>query len=175
MIKQILSEDEIERILTRMCSEILEKNSDFSGIMFIGVKNRGDILAKRLAKKIEYAEGVTIPTSAVDITFYRDDVHLKAYKYIGKNDIQFDVTDKDVILVDDVIYTGRSIRAAIDVLIDSGRPKSIQLVVLVDRGKRDLPIQPDYLGREICASQDSEVSVHLKEIDGEDKAILSFK
>lgn len=173
MNTQILSEHEIDRILIRICSEILERNSDFSNLAIIGIKNRGDIIANKIAKKIERAEGVSIPTAAIDITFYRDDVHLKAYKYIGKDDIRFDVTDKKVILVDDVIYTGRSIRAAMDVLIDSGRPKSIQLVVLVDRGERELPIQPDYLGKKIFASPDSEVLVHVKEIDGEDKVIIS--
>jgi pyrimidine operon attenuation protein/uracil phosphoribosyltransferase len=175
MKKQILNEDEIERIISRISSEILERNPDPSSLIIIGIKKRGDILAKKIAKKIESTDGKSIPTSAIDITFYRDDVHLKAYKYIVKDEIQFDVKDKNIILVDDVIFTGRSIRAAIDELIDSGRPNSIQLAVLIDRGSRELPIQPDYVGKKIFANLDSKVSVHLKEIDGENKAFISFK
>ena len=173
MKNKILDGDEIERIISRISSEILERNLDPSTLIIIGIKKRGDILAKEIAKKIEYIDGKKIPTSAIDITFYRDDVHLKAYKYIVKHEIQFDVTDKDIILVDDVIFTGRSIRAAIDELIDSGRPRSIQLAVLIDRGSRELPIQPDYVGKKIFANLDSEVLVHLKEVDGEDKAFIS--
>ncbi|MEE8604511.1 MAG: bifunctional pyr operon transcriptional regulator/uracil phosphoribosyltransferase PyrR, partial [Candidatus Aminicenantaceae bacterium] len=110
---------------------------------------------------------------AIDITFYRDDVQLKAYKYVLKNEIRFDVADKNVVLVDDVISTGRTIRAAIDVIIDSGRPRSIQLAVLIDKGGRELPIQPDYVGKKIEADSGSVVLVKLKEVDGEDRIIIS--
>ncbi|NOR14044.1 MAG: bifunctional pyr operon transcriptional regulator/uracil phosphoribosyltransferase PyrR [Candidatus Aminicenantes bacterium] len=175
MKKQILSENEIERIISRICSEILERNNDLSSLIIIGIRKRGDILAKKIAQKIESTDGKSVPTSAIDITFYRDDVYLKAYKYIGKDEIRFDVTDKNVILVDDVIFTGRTIRAAIDVLIDSGRPKSIQLAVLIDRGSREIPIQPNYVGKKISAGIESDVLVRLEEIDGENKVMVSTK
>ena len=175
MKKQILDEDEIERIITRISSEILERNSDPASLIIIGLKKRGDIIAERIAKGIESINGNKIPASVIDITFYRDDVRLKAYKYINKEETQFDVNDKNIILVDDVIFTGRSIRAAIDGLMDSGRPKSIQLAVLVDRGSRELPIQPDYVGKKLFVDSESRVSVHLKEMDGENKVFISFE
>jgi len=175
MKKQILDEEEIERIINRISNQILERNLDASSLIIIGMKKRGDILAKKIAKKIASIEGKEIATSAIDITFYRDDVHLKAYKYIVKNEIQFDITNKNIILVDDVIFTGRSARAAIDELMDSGRPSSIQLAVLIDREGRELPIQPDYVGKTIFAGSDGEVVVHLKEVDGEDKVFISLE
>lgn len=173
MEKQILDKKEIERIISRISNQILERNLDSSILLLIGIKKRGDILAKKIAKKIESIEGEKIKTSALDITFYRDDVQLKAYKYVGKDEIQFDITDKNIVLVDDVIFTGRSIRAAVDAIMDSGRPKSIQLAVLIDRGGREFPIQPDYVGKEIHADLESDVQVYLKEVDGEDKVIVS--
>jgi len=142
-------------------------------LFIVGIKKRGDILADKIAKKIGSVEGKKVGTSAIDITFYRDDVQLKAYKYVVKEDNQFDVTDKRIVLVDDVIFTGRSIRAAVDAIMDSGRPKSIQLAVLIDRGGRELPIQPDYIGKEIHADPESDVKVYLKEVDGEDKVVVS--
>jgi len=170
--KQILSEQEIEQIISRIAGEVIKRNPNPSNLIMVGVKSRGDVLAKRIAERIELQVGQKIETSAIDITFYRDDVQLKAYKYVVKDEIQFDVTDKSVVLVDDVMFTGRSIRAAIDALIDSGRPKSIQLAVLVDRNGRELPIQPDYVGQKIKASPESQVQVRVKEIDGEDKVIV---
>lgn len=175
MKKQILGEDEIERIVARISSEILERNSDPSSLIIIGLMKRGDILAQRIAKKIESIEGKKIPAYVIDITFYRDDVRLKAYKYIDKEDVQFEVDDMNIILVDDVIFTGRSIRAAMDGLIDSGRPRSIQLAVLIDRGSREFPIQPDYVGKKIFVDAENEVLVHLDEIDGENKVCVEFK
>ncbi len=172
MEKQILDRKDIERIISRISNQILERNLDPSTLLIIGIKERGDILAKRIAKKIESIDGDKIETSALDITFYRDDVQLKAYKYVVKGESQSDTTDKNIVLVDDVLFTGRSIRAAIDALIDSGRPKSIQLTVLIDRGGRELPIQPDYVGKEIYAAFDSQVMVNLEEIDGEDKVFI---
>lgn len=171
--KQILNGKEIDRIISRISIEIVERNRDLSSLIILGVKQRGDILASRIAKRIGSNEGKKIPNDGIDITFYRDDVKLKAYKHIGKNDIKFDLTDKNIILVDDVIFTGRSIRAAIDGLIDSGRPKSIQLAALIDRGERELPIQPDYLGKKIFVSRDSHVLVRLKETDGENGVVVS--
>jgi len=170
--KQILSEQEIEQIISRIAGEVIKRNPNPSNLIMVGVKSRGDVLAKRIAERIELQVGQKIEISAIDITFYRDDVQLKAYKYVVKDEIQFDVTDKNVVLVDDVMFTGRSIRAAIDALIDSGRPKSIQLAVLVDRNGRELPIQPDYVGQKIKASPESQVQVRVKEIDGEDKVIV---
>ncbi len=174
MKKQILDKDEIEKNIIRISNEILERNIDSSTLIIIGIKNRGDILAKRIAKRIESIGRKKITTSEIDITFYRDDVHLKAYKYVVKQKIQVDITDKNIILVDDVIFTGRSVRAAIDELIDSGRPSSIQLAVLIDRGGRELPIQPDYIGKKMFVKLDKEVLVYLKEVDGEDKALISL-
>jgi pyrimidine operon attenuation protein/uracil phosphoribosyltransferase len=172
MEKQILDKKDIERIIARISTQILERNTDPSTLLIIGIKQRGDILARRIAEKIQSIEGSEVGTSAIDITFYRDDVQLKAYKYVGKGEIHFDVTDKNVVLVDDVLFTGRSIRAAIDVLIDSGRPRSIQLAVLIDRGGREFPIQPDYTGKEVYATSDSQVLVKLVEVDGEDKVLI---
>ena len=174
MKKQILDKDEIEKNIIRISNEILERNINSSTLIIIGIKNRGDILAKRIEKRIESIDRKKITTSEIDITFYRDDVHLKAYKYVVKQKIQFDITDKNIILVDDVIFTGRSVRAAIDELIDSGRPSSIQLAVLIDRGGRELPIQPDYIGKKMYVKLDKEVLVYLKEVDGEDRALISL-
>lgn len=173
MEKQILDRDEIERNLSRISNEILARNNDPSSLIIIGIKKRGDVLAKKIAQRIESTEKKKIVISAIDITFYRDDVQLKAYKYVLKNDIRFDVSDKNVVLVDDVISTGRTIRAAIDIIIDSGRPRSIQLAVLIDKGGRELPIQPDYVGKKINADAGSEILVKLKEVDGEDRIIIT--
>lgn len=173
MEKQILDMDDIEKILSRISDEILAKNTDPSSLIIIGIKKRGDVLAKKIAQRIESKEKKKIEIYAIDITFYRDDVQLKAYKYVLKNEIRFDVADKNVVLVDDVISTGRTIRAAIDVIIDSGRPRSIQLAVLIDKGGRELPIQPDYVGKKIEADSGSVVLVKLKEVDGEDRIIIS--
>jgi pyrimidine operon attenuation protein/uracil phosphoribosyltransferase len=175
MKQKILSADEIEEIIVRISNEVLERNLDPSSLIIVGIKNRGNILASKIAEKIESTSRKKIPTSEIDITFYRDDVHLKAYKYIVKHEIQFDIADKDIVLVDDVIFTGRSARAAIDEIIDSGRPRSIQLAVLIDRGGRELPIQPDYLGAKTAVSLEEEVSVNLKEVDGEDSAYISLR
>jgi pyrimidine operon attenuation protein/uracil phosphoribosyltransferase len=173
MEKQIFDGDDIERTLFRLSDEILAKNTEPSSLVIIGIKKRGDVLAKKIAQRIESLGKEKIEISAIDITFYRDDVKLKAYKYVVKNDIRFDVSDKNVVLVDDVISTGRTIRAAIDVIIDSGRPKSIQLAVLIDIGGREIPIQPDYVGQKMEIELDTEVSVKLKEVDGVDRIIIS--
>lgn len=175
MKRQILDEEEINRIIDRISYEILERNLDISSLAIIGIKNRGDILAKRIAKKIESIENKKIFTSSLDITFYRDDVHLQAYKHVIKHEIKFDINNKNIVLVDDVIFTGRTTRAAIDELIDLGRAKSIQLAILIDRGNRELPIQPDYIGKNAFVSSDEEVLMHLKEIDGEDIVFIHRK
>ena len=174
MKKQILDQDKIDKILSRIALEILERNQEPASLFVVGIKKRGDILAERIAKKIGTLEKIKVGISSIDITFYRDDVELKAYKFVGQNEIQFDITDKNVILVDDVLFTGRTIRAAIDVLIDAGRPRSIQLAVLIDRGGREFPIRPDYVGKQVQTDKDSEVSVNIKEIDGQDKVTISL-
>lgn len=169
----ILDDAEMERMIARISSEILERNRRPESLIFVGLKQRGDILAERIASRIAAANGSDIPLSAIDITFYRDDVNLKAYKGIAKDALPFDITDKNVILVDDVIFTGRSIRAAMNVLMDAGRPKTIQLAVLLDRGSRELPIQPDYVGKKISVDPGRYVVVQLKDTDGINAAFLS--
>ncbi len=173
MKKTILDKNDIDKILSRMAIEILEQNLDTSTLFIVGIKKRGDVLAKRLVKKISATDGVTVDMAEIDITFYRDDVQLKAYKYVVQDETNFDINEKNVILVDDVLFTGRTIRAAIDVLIDAGRPRSIQLAILIDRGARELPIQPDYVGKSIHAEPEDDVAVYLKETDKEDKVIVS--
>ncbi len=155
-----------------MSDGILRRNPDPFTLFIVGIKKRGDVLARKIARKIESSEKKKVGMSALDITFYRDDVQLKAYKYVSKGEVRFDATDKDVVLVDDVINTGRSIRAAIDAVIDSGRPRSIQLAVLIDRGGRELPIQPDYVGKKLRVQPATDVLVRLKEVDGEDRVIV---
>jgi pyrimidine operon attenuation protein/uracil phosphoribosyltransferase len=172
MTKDILNKEDIEKIIFQISIQILERNPDPSNLLIIGVKSRGDVLAKRLCEKIQSIDKKEIQFSAIDITFYRDDVQLKAYKYMIKDDIPIGITDRDVVLVDDVIFTGRSIRAAIDALMDLGRPKSIQLAVLIARGGRELPIHPDFVGKKIDGDMCREVSVHLEERDGEDKVSI---
>ncbi len=173
MSKQLLNEKDIEKTLSRISDEILSRNKDTQNICIIGVKQRGDILAKRIAGMIESKTNEKITLSAIDITFYRDDVRLKAYKYASKSGNHFDVTDKHVVLVDDVIFTGRSIRAAIDAIIDSGRPRTIQLAVMIDKGHRELPIQPDYLGKKVDVSPEKDVQLMLKETDGKNQVIIN--
>ncbi len=171
--KQILNEVEIKRALMRLAHEIIEKNKGIENLVFIGIKTRGDIIAKRLVKEIQAIEKISLPVGALDITFYRDDIDGKFPKPSAQQtEISFDIRDKKVILVDDVLYTGRSIRAALDEIIDFGRPKYLQLAVLIDRGHRELPIQADYIGKSIQTSIKEEVVVNLKEIDGNDKVIL---
>lgn len=169
---EILDEAGIDKVLTRIAHEILEKNKDIDNVVLIGIKDRGDILAKRIAVKIKEIAKKEIPVGAMDITFYRDDVTHKMLQ--PKNtSISFDVTNKKVILIDDVLYTGRSIRAALDEIIDFGRPAFIQLAVLIDRGHREFPIHADYVGKNIPTSVNAEVDVKLEEIDKEDKVMVN--
>ncbi len=165
----ILDEKGIKRTLTRIAHEIIEKNKGTEDLVFIGIKRRGYPIAQRLAKNILEIEGTKIPVGAVDITFYRDDLTHSSEMPVDKTlDLGADVKDKKVILVDDVIYTGRTVRAAIDAVFDIARPKSIQLVALVDRGHRELPIRADYVGKNIPTSKDEIISVELLEIDNID-------
>lgn len=158
--------DEIERSLTRIAHQILETNKGAGNIALVGIVTRGDLLAKRLAEKIEAIEGTKVPLGKLDISFYRDDFATHLSPEVHSTDILFDLDGKDVVLVDDVLYTGRTIRAALDALMDLGRPASIQLAVLVDRGHRELPIRADYVGKNVPSSRDENVRLFLEEVDG---------
>ncbi len=170
---KVMDENGIKRALTRIAHEILESNKGTEGLYLIGIRNRGDSLAHRLAALIEEIEGIKIPVGILDITLYRDDfTTLGTQPVVHETKIPFDVNGKTVVLVDDVLFTGRTIRAALDEIIDFGRPKSMQLAVLVDRGHRELPIRADYVGKNVPTSNSETVDVMLKEVDGKDAVIL---
>ncbi|KPJ66020.1 transcriptional regulator [candidate division WOR-1 bacterium DG_54_3] len=159
----------IARSLIRIAHEILERNRGAKHLAIIGIKTRGAYLAERIANIIESIEKVKLPVGLMDINLYRDDVQSKKEQpVIQKTEISFDVVEKTIILVDDVLFTGRTIRAALDQIVDFGRPRSIQLAVLIDRGHRELPIRADYVGKSIPTSSDELVKVKIKEVDGED-------
>jgi pyrimidine operon attenuation protein/uracil phosphoribosyltransferase len=173
---KILDKDAFERALIRIAHEILEKNKGAKDLCLIGIRNRGAFLARRLSECIEKIDQVRIPVGILDITLYRDDLTLiAAGPVVHKTEIGFDITDKNVVLVDDVLYTGRTVRAALDALIDFGRPKSIQLAVLVDRGHREIPIRADYVGKNIPTSNNETVEVRLEEVDGKDEVVIVEK
>ena len=164
--------DRMARSLARIAHEIVERNRGIEQLAFVGVRTRGVPIARRIAKAIREINGYEIPTGALDITLYRDDLMRHAVgpqPVVRRTEIPFSIDDKRILLVDDVLYTGRTIRAALDALIDFGRPKSIQLVVLVDRGHRELPIKADYVGKNLPTSPSQSVQVHLTEIDGRDE------
>jgi pyrimidine operon attenuation protein/uracil phosphoribosyltransferase len=168
----VMDADRMGRTLTRIAHEILERNRGVEELAIIGIRTRGVPLAKRLARTIREISGHEIPTGALDITLYRDDLMrhaVGAQPVVRSTEIPFSIDDKRILLVDDVLYTGRTIRAALDALIEFGRPKSIQLVVLVDRGHRELPIKADYVGKNLPTSFSESVQVHLMEIDGRDE------
>ncbi len=168
-----MSEKEIARAITRISHEILEKNNGAETLVLIGILSRGADVAKRIAAKIKEVEGVVVPVGLMDINLYRDDIHIKLDQpVIQRTEILFDVVDRNLILVDDVLYTGRTIRAALDQIIDFGRPRSIQLAVLIDRGHRELPIRPDYVGKNIPTQKDDRVLVRLKEKDGKEMVVV---
>lgn len=163
---KILDAEGIRRAMTRIAHEIIEKNKGVEDIVIIGIERRGVPLAHRLATKIKEIEGVELPIGILDITLYRDDLTTLAYQpVIHKTQIPFSIDNKKIVLVDDVLFTGRTIRAALDALIDIGRPKIIQLAVLVDRGHRELPIRADYVGKNVPTSGKEVVSVQLKDVD----------
>jgi pyrimidine operon attenuation protein/uracil phosphoribosyltransferase len=167
--RQIMTADEIRRAIVRVSHEIVERQAGTEGLVLVGIQRRGVPLATRIAAAIEEHEGVAIPVGALDITFYRDDLSLIAQQPIVKGTaIPFDLNDRTVVLVDDVLYTGRTIRAAMDALVDFGRPRAIRLAVLVDRGHRELPIRADHVGKNVPTSRDELVRVHVAETDGED-------
>ena len=167
--RQIMTADEIRRATIRLSHEIVEKQAGTQGLVLVGIQRRGVPLAHRLAASILEHEGAEIPVGALDITFYRDDLSLVAQQPIVKGtQIPFDLNGRTVVLVDDVLYTGRTIRAAMDALVDFGRPQAIRLAVLVDRGHRELPIRADHVGKNVPTSREEIVRVHLVETDGED-------
>jgi len=166
----------LNRVLTRIAHEILERNGSAKNLALVGIRSRGAYLAERLAKLIEEIEETKVPVGYIDITLYRDDIQTKLEQpVIQKTELLFDVVEKVIILVDDVLFTGRTVRAALDEIIDFGRPKSIQLAVLIDRGNRELPIRADYAGKNINTTLKEEVMVKLTEIDGEDSVSVVTK
>ena len=158
--------DEVERALTRIAHQILEKNKGASNIGLAGIVTRGDLLAKRLVDKIEAIEGVRIPFGRLDISFYRDDFATHLSPEVLSTEMPFNIDGMDIILVDDILYTGRTIRAALDALMDIGRPARVQLAVLVDRGHRELPIRADFVGKNVPSSSSESVRLFLEEVDG---------
>lgn len=164
----ILDEKGIKRTLTRISHEIIEKNKGVEDIILVGIKRRGYPIAKRIAGIIEQIEGVKVQVESLDITLYRDDLSRLSEQPLVNDIDLIDVEDKKLILVDDVIYTGRTVRAAIDAVVHAGRPQMVQLAVLVDRGHRELPIRPDYIGKNIPTSRSELVSVEIMEIDESD-------
>ncbi|OLG07132.1 Bifunctional protein PyrR [Bacillus paralicheniformis] len=174
----VLDEQAIRRALTRIAHEMIERNKGMNNCILVGIKTRGIYLAKRLAERIEQIEGNKVTVGELDITLYRDDLSKKTSNeepLVKGADIPADITDQKVIVVDDVLYTGRTVRAAMDALVDVGRPSSIQLAVLVDRGHRELPIRADYIGKNIPTSKTEKVMVQLEEVDGRDLAAIYKK
>jgi pyrimidine operon attenuation protein / uracil phosphoribosyltransferase len=164
---------EIRRAMTRIAHEILERNKGAEALALVGIAARGDDLARRLSSELFRIEEAEVPVGALDITFYRDDIGLRAEApEVHETRIAFDVTGRTVVLVDDVLFTGRTVRAALDALVDFGRPRAVQLAVLVDRGHRELPIRADYVGKNVPTRLDEIVRVALQEVDGEDAVYL---
>ncbi|MBM7624287.1 pyrimidine operon attenuation protein/uracil phosphoribosyltransferase [Sporohalobacter salinus] len=171
--KDILDQEGIQRVLTRISHEILEKNKGLEDLVIIGIRTRGVPLAERIADKIAEIEGEEVQVGVLDITLYRDDLTTVAQQpIVHQTEIPFDITDKKIVLVDDVLYTGRTVRSALDALIDLGRPQAIQLAILVDRGHRELPIRADFVGKNLPTSDEEVVEVKLNEVDDDEEVIL---
>ena len=171
--RHIMTAEEIRRATIRISHEIVEKQAGTAGLALVGIQRRGVPLARRIAGSIAENEGVDVPVGALDITFYRDDLSLVAQQPVVKGtDLPFDLNGTTVVLVDDVLYTGRTIRAAMDALVDFGRPQAIRLAVLVDRGHRELPIRADHVGKNVPTSREEVVKVSLDEIDAEDGVVI---
>jgi pyrimidine operon attenuation protein/uracil phosphoribosyltransferase len=169
---QVLDDSALDRALTRIAHEILERNAGAKDLAFVGLRTRGVTLAQRLCQKIARIDGTQVPVGTLDIALYRDDLGMRGAPVVRGTEIPFSIKDKTVILVDDVLFTGRTVRAALDALIDLGRPRMIQLAVLVDRGHRELPIRPDYIGKNLPTSKRESVAVRLREHDGEDRVVI---
>lgn len=173
-----MDEQAIRRALTRIAHEIIERNKGIENCVLVGIKTRGIYLANRLAERIEAIEGASIPVGEIDITLYRDDLTEKSKNkepILQGTDIPVDIHEKKVILVDDVLYTGRTVRAAMDALIDLGRPDRIQLAVLIDRGHRELPIRPDFVGKNVPTSRSEVIVAKVSEVDGVDEVVIEKK
>jgi pyrimidine operon attenuation protein/uracil phosphoribosyltransferase len=171
-VVEILSAEEIRRTLTRLASQVVERSRDLSQLVILGIYTKGVSLAQMLARQIEVLEGVPVPVGALDITFYRDDLDQIGVRTPAKTEISFDLTGKTVLLVDDVIYKGRTIRAALNAVNEYGRPSAIWLAVLVDRGHRELPIHPDFIGKQLPTAKEEKVKVYLQDLDGRDAVEL---
>ncbi len=165
---EILSAEELRRTVTRLASQVIEKSGDLSQLVLLGIHTRGVPLAKILANQIELLEQVKVPVGALDITFYRDDLDRVGMRTPAKTEIPVDITGKIVVLVDDVIYKGRTVRSALNAVVEYGRPELIRLVVLVDRGHRELPIHPDFTGKKLPTAKEEQVKVYVQDIDGRD-------
>jgi len=173
MSKELLDKTDVDRVITRMAHEIIEKNKGIRSLCLVGIQRGGVHIAKRLSSRLETIEGKSIPVGTLDITLYRDDINVrKEQPVVRRTQVNCDIDNKKVVLVDDVLFTGRSIRAAMDAIMDLGRPSAIQLAVLVDRGHRELPIKADYVGKNIPTSKDETVKVLLEEEGGEDRVVL---
>lgn len=162
----IMDEVAVNRALTRIAHEIIERNEGCDNLAVVGIVTRGDLLARKLVDEIKDIEGVDVPLGSLDISFYRDDYAINLMPSIQSTNISFNVDGKRIVLVDDILYTGRTIRAALDAIMDMGRPSRIELAVLVDRGHRELPISPDFIGKNVPSSHDESVRLYLKEVDG---------
>ena len=172
----VMDADRVGRTLTRIAHEIVERNRTLDDLALVGIRSRGEHLARRLAEQLQQIAGRALPTGALDITLYRDDLMRQAVgpqPLVRSTEIPFSIDDRIILLVDDVLYTGRTVRAALDALIDFGRPQAIQLVVLVDRGHRELPIKADYVGKNLPTSRRESVQVRLEEVDGDDEVVIN--
>lgn len=170
---QVLDAEGIKRTILRISHEILEKNQGMEGLAIIGIRSRGAYLAERIAECLKTIEGKDVPVGAVDITLYRDDLtEVAEQPVVHSTEIDFDINEKQIILVDDVLYTGRTVRCALDELLDFGRPANIQLAVLIDRGHRELPIRPDYVGKNIPTAKKESIEVRLKEVDDTEEVVV---
>jgi pyrimidine operon attenuation protein / uracil phosphoribosyltransferase len=169
----VMEPDDVRRALTRIAHEILERDKGVGDVVLVGIADRGDDLARRLAEEIHRIEGAEIPVGVLDITFYRDDIGMRAEApEVHETRIPFDISGRTVVLIDDVLFTGRTIRAAMDALMDLGRPRKIQLAVLVDRGHRELPIRADFVGKNVPTSRADDVRVLIAELDGQDGVVV---
>jgi len=170
---RVMDEDDLRRAIVRISHEILERNGGTDNLAIIGIQTRGAYLARRVADVIESIEGVAVPVGVLDITLYRDDLKTVAEQpVVNKSDIPFDVQGKSIVLVDDVLYTGRTVRAALDEIIDFGRPRFVQFAVIIDRGHRELPIRADYVGKNVPTSSSEIIGVRMVEKDGEDGVVI---
>jgi pyrimidine operon attenuation protein/uracil phosphoribosyltransferase len=171
--RSMMDSDQIRRAITRMGHEIVERHGGTDGLVLIGIQRRGVVLAQRLADAIAESEHVRAPVGSLDISLYRDDLsELASYPIVRSTELPFDINDRTVVLIDDVLFTGRTVRAAMDALIDFGRPRAIRLAVLVDRGHRELPIRADHVGRNLPTARTERVNVHVQELDGVDEVEL---